>query len=33
MVMNSVTRLEGLEAFKRAVQKIIEIDGAYDPTL
>ena len=31
--MNSVTRIEGLEAFKRAVQKIIDIDGTYDPAL
>ena len=31
--MNSVARIEGLEAFKRAVQKIIDIDGTYDPTL
>ena len=28
-----IDRLESREAFKRAVQKIIEVDGCYDPTL
>ena len=28
-----IDRLESREAFKRAVQKIIEVDGHYDPAL
>ena len=28
-----VDRLEALEAYKKAVQKIIDVDGSYDPSL
>ena len=28
-----VDRIEALEGYKKAVQKIIEVDGSYDPTL
>ena len=28
-----VDRLQGREAYKKAVQKIIDVEGSYDPTL
>ena len=33
LIWGYIERLEASDSFKRAVQKIVDIEGSYDPTL